>query len=949
MHLHSHASAVATRQLSMERLEHRCLLATLATFDHKPTPYIQSGPDNLQFTSLRAGGATGTYMKFSEAGKTGVSALSFDRTDAFSADTVIAEFMFRDTYTERRFESFDFALLSTKEYGILATRNAADHLEGFRDSLSFRFLIDRYTNDAVEVWNSSNLQIVFDGRVIRELNLTDRLDFISGQWHRARFVINAAQSKVSVDITPEGRPTNRVFTDLSVPGLMPHQMRAHFSNSGALNAGSIDLDSIAVHYLASNESYVTFDDWRPVAQENGPPVSVKLRRFGNLASTIDVKVQTIGGNATKDSDYQSLDRVLRLEAGMSAQSVDIAMRDDRNVEPNEYFWLRILPLSKSVQTTDPMASIVRIIDDETGRNQGQALPMTALARVPIHTIVLPSGKVMFWGRQHNLGPQIYDPATGLTTNVPIADDHHGTGEHFNIFCSGHTVLPDGRVFVAGGHVENFIGTKTAFIYDPPTNHWTRLPDMADRRWYPTVAALASGDVLVLHGTIDSPTRFNEQPEVWQAATNTWRKINIAADLADNAKAHQSDFYPRIAKLADGRILYFGKGQATWILDPRPGVTNPWSPGPQRVTNALPFEYGTVTEYAPGKVLVVGGNVNGTAEAEVIDLNETNPRFRAVAPMHYARRQHNATILPDGRVMITGGHAGPKLAGPVTLQLQTEIWDPTTERFTVQSSLAVERVYHSTGILMPDGSVWTGGTGEPTESPNVRAQRNMQLFRPGYLYYANRPEITFAPAKTELGQRIYITTNRPAEVRSVNLIRLGSVTHSLEQSASFIPVNFARGAGGLYVDVPNNANQVVPGYYYLTVVDHRGVPSASKIMQILPSGDLALVTIADTTANEAIGASALFTVQLSKAVSTSTTISYRTLAATAKPGADYTSKEGTITIPAGQRTAVISISLIDDIVLESEEWFAVDLFSATSGVGISKRRAQATLFDNDGSG
>ena len=46
-----------SRLLSAESLESRTLLATLATFDHNPTPYIQSGPDNLQFTSLRSGGA----------------------------------------------------------------------------------------------------------------------------------------------------------------------------------------------------------------------------------------------------------------------------------------------------------------------------------------------------------------------------------------------------------------------------------------------------------------------------------------------------------------------------------------------------------------------------------------------------------------------------------------------------------------------------------------------------------------------------------------------------------------------------------------------------------------------------------------------------------------------------------------------------------------------------
>lgn len=936
-----------SRQLAFESLEYRRYLTTLATFDHKPTPYLQTGPENLQLASMSPGGATGNYLKFAVAGKTGVSALSFDRTDAFAAGTVVAEFMFRDTYLERRFETFDFALLNTSAYGKLATRGASDYIEGFRQSLSFRFMIDRYANDLQEVWNSSSLQVVFDGKVIRELNLTDRLDLISGQWHRARFIINAADAKVSVDITPEGRPVQRIYNDIAIPGLTPYEMRAHFSKSGAANAGDIDLDAIAVNYLKPDESYVTFDDWRPFGQENGLPFSVKLRRFGNLSQAIEVRTVTTGGNAEAGVDYQSKNEVVRFASGLDSKTVDVVLRDDVNTEANEYFWLRILSTDVATKTTDPMASIVRIYDDETGRIQGQAFPLTALGRVPIHTVLLPSGKVMFWGRQHNLGPQIYDPATGQTTNVPIADDHHGSGEHFNVFCSGHTLLSDGRVFIAGGHVENFIGTKTAFIYDPVTNHWTRLPDMAERRWYPTVMALGNGDVLVLHGTIDSQTNFNEQPEVWEAATNTWRKINIASDRADNTAAHKSDFYPRAFQIPDGRIFYFGAGKTTWFLDPRPGVTNPWTPGPNRLTKALPQEYGTVTEYAPGKLLVAGGSVPGTTEAEVIDLNAGNPQFRRVSGMNLARRQHNATILPTGQVMITGGHAGSKYAGPVAIQYATEIWDPVKEKFTLQSSLAVERLYHSTGMLMPDGSVWTGGTGEPTESSNVRTQRNMQLFQPPYMFYANRPNITWAPEKADLGQRTYITTNRPTEVASVSLIRLGSVTHSLEQSASYIPVGFSLGAGGLYIDVPGNANTVTPGHYLLTVVDQRGVPSVSKIIQLLPPGKHALVNVLDTTVKEAAGAMANFTIQLSKAMPTPITIGVRTLAASAKSGEDYTTVDRMITMPAGQLTAVVSIPVLNNSQREPNEWFALDIYSVSGGASLGKRRAQGTIFDDDG--
>lgn len=943
------------RALGAESLEARQLLATIATFDHTPTPYVQTGPNNLQFRSVVSGGATGRYMKFMEGEVAGLSALSFDRTDAFAADTVVAEFMFRDTYTDRAFDQFDFALLNTADYGTLATRSGSDHLAGFADSLSFRFLLDSDFNRPEEIWTRSVMQVVFDGNIVQEINLDNYLDFNSGQWHRARFVVDASAGAVSIDITPEGREPLRVVENLAVPGLVPYQMRAHFSNMGQVNAGNVDLDAIAVNYLRANESYVTFDDWRPFGIENSDPIEVSLRRFGDLSSAAMVRVKTESGNAISGADFQALDQLVTFAPGQEVQTVDLVMKDDFEAETNEYFWLRAISASAQVKTSDPMASIVRIYDDEVGRERGQVMPLMGLGRVPIHTIMLPNGKVMFWGRQHDLGAQIYDPATGEITDLPILCDHIVDGEpicdeedceHFNIFCSGHTVLADGRVFIAGGHETDFIGTKTAFIYDPQTNGWTRVPDMNDRRWYPTVIALPNGDALVLHGTIDSPTNFNEQPQVWDHLTNTWRDIDITQDLADNHQAAQSNFYPRAFVLADGRVFYFGQSRQTWFLDTRPGVTDPWTRGPDLKTFARPYDYGTATEYAPGKILITGGRPEGQADAEVIDLNQADPQFRPVSFMNFARRQHNATILPDGRVLITGGQQGPELGGPVQVQLPTEIWDPVTEKFTVQNSLSVERLYHSTGLLMADGSVWTGGTGEPTQVPNAHDQSNMQFFMPPYMFYNNRPEITLAPQAASIDSTIYVTVNRPLEITSASLIRLGSVTHSLEQSASFIPLTFSQAAGGLNIDLPTSANVATPGYYYLTVVDYRGVPSESKIIQVLASGSAALVSIQATTVTEATGV-ATFQVQLTKSMPTDTTIGYRTLAASASPGSDYVPVESSITIPAGQTLGAISVSVMNDSVREPSQWFSVDLFSATGGVIASKRRAHAIILDDDG--
>src|SRR5712691_4563239 len=104
----------------------------------------------------------------------------------------------------------------------------------------------------------------------------------------------------------------------------------------------------------------------------------------------------------------------------------------------------------------------------------------------IHAQMLPSSKVMYWDSYANADyPQLWDPTTGTTTS--------GAQAGYNIFCSSFSFLPDGRLFLAGGHISDNVGLNYASVYDPFANTWTRVADMNAGRWYPTSIILASGD------------------------------------------------------------------------------------------------------------------------------------------------------------------------------------------------------------------------------------------------------------------------------------------------------------------------------------------------------------------------------------------------------------------------------------------------------------------------
>ena len=47
-------------------------------------------------------------------------------------------------------------------------------------------------------------------------------------------------------------------------------------------------------------------------------------------------------------------------------------------------------------------------------------------------------------------------------------------------------------------------------------------------------------------------------------------------------------------------------------------------------------------------------------------------------MAFARRQLNATLLPDGKVLVTGGTSAPGFNDPTGAVDAAELWDPATE-------------------------------------------------------------------------------------------------------------------------------------------------------------------------------------------------------------------------------------------------------------------------------
>ncbi len=122
---------------------------------------------------------------------------------------------------------------------------------------------------------------------------------------------------------------------------------------------------------------------------------------------------------------------------------------------------------------------------------------------------------------------------------------------------------------------------------------------------------------------------------------------------------------------------------------------------------------TATLLADGRVLVVGGEtLSGSDWTTLATAELWDPRTLTFSPageMTEGREGHTATLLPDGRVALIGGNGtGPRSGGPLWSASDTvEIWDPATLAFSPAASLTSPRWLH-TSTLLDDGSVLVAG-------------------------------------------------------------------------------------------------------------------------------------------------------------------------------------------------------------------------------------------------
>ena len=272
-----------------------------------------------------------------------------------------------------------------------------------------------------------------------------------------------------------------------------------------------------------------------------------------------------------------------------------------------------------------------------------------------------------------------------------------------------TLLQDGQVLVAGGMTTNrtLQPTAAAELYDPLSDNWTTTAPMASVRRAHTATLLPNAKVLVIGGNTGSAALSSA--ELYDPASGTW--TNIAAMKIDRA------FHAAIL-LRDGRVLVTGgrsggnQGMTTpertaELYDP---TLETWTP-----TGSMkqPRMGHTATLLPDGRVIVTGDSsmmgLMGSAEIYA----PSNGAWSAVGPLCNPSWGHTATLLPSGQVLVVGGgQPRPSLA-------TAELFDAVTERWSVLvGQLHAARQAH-TATLLADGNLLVTGGYELTNTVAVR--------------------------------------------------------------------------------------------------------------------------------------------------------------------------------------------------------------------------------------
>ena len=366
------------------------------------------------------------------------------------------------------------------------------------------------------------------------------------------------------------------------------------------------------------------------------------------------------------------------------------------------FLITVLVQDSIGQSANPQSFTLEV----AGQGSGFALTGSMVTARSEHTAtLLNNGMVLVIGGYSLNGElasaELFDPATGSFTPtgsmVTARLDHTAT------------LLSNGKVLVTGGRNSGTSTYSTAELFDPGTGAFTPAGSMATARASHTATLLNSGRVLVTGGFNFTNPGALATAELFDPATGSFTPTG---SMAAGRESHTATL------LSNGKVLITGGNPdnfpsstdgSTELFDPGTGA---FTPAGSMATGRASH---TATLLNSGRVLVTGGfyvptdlSPGGTnATADLFD--PAKGVFTSTGSMETARSRHTATLRNDGTVLVAGGEI---ISGPpnsVTNFLATaELFNPADGTFLPTGSMTTFRSRHTATLLLDGRVLVTGG-------------------------------------------------------------------------------------------------------------------------------------------------------------------------------------------------------------------------------------------------
>ena len=447
------------------------------------------------------------------------------------------------------------------------------------------------------------------------------------------------------------------------------------------------------------------------------------------------------------------------------------------------------------------------------------------------------------------------------------------------FCSVVRVLDNERVFIVGGNKNmntNLPDSQAeTMIYNIREKKFSKSQNLNFKRWYASVVRTSNNKLVLIGGTDHVNKNPSITPEILDLNNfeNGWRPLLKASSkklFGEPNETNQEWHYPRSYLSSDGNIVGISYNKI-WVMDRdddyRVSQTNEIkleTGGISGIIDDVNMNYdheGHIHQKGPTdisklKLLTIGSPVgrynssvmigkdivylfggkqygeeySGSNKVIKIDFsNSKKPKIYEANNMLMPRINANATILPDGNIFINGGTAYKDLEFSI---YEGEIYNPLNETSKLMDRGYFRRNYHSTSILLPNGTILVSG-GDVW---------NSEVFYPPYLFskdwqgnttLAKRPKIKNINTSIKRGSlKINLDENHPLDISKFTIISTGSTTHAQGSEPKFRSLQFTKlNNKEFLVNIPKNKNELQDGTYMIFALTKEGTPSEGKIIYL----------------------------------------------------------------------------------------------------------------------